>query len=868
VNSCNSVDSTWGVRPWPRPEEHKNWQQMKENRKIPLSTILASLAAGLAAAGLVLCGNRAQAQPSIADVLLPNAPNQQSGFAVGQVQFQGAAPNPNQLTFQVTSATGVTALTVKLTGTTLQGVVSSTFLTLTYGLTVSGPSTNESALVQLANDTLYAAVITATDAGGSVSLPAVTFDTINPDYYTFEAEDFDYQDGQYYDSLPPSFAELDSYYNLVAVSNIDCYHPSNGGNDAYRSNPLETENAGDTPRSQYLSAPATDFDVGFNAGGDWGNYTRHYPAGVYNIYLRGSDGNSSQADACEIGVLTSGLGTKEQAVKYIGEFAVPGLGWQIYSFCPAINFSGHILAWGAAGDQETLRFQVVNGNCNENFYLLVPAAPSVTPNNTNVSQGGTVTLGFYANAMSIPAIQWQTDNGTGGIAWSNVPSTIATYAVPTNLPAGPIEYQVVLTLDSDVNVTSAPVTLNIMTPTRPVVALDTYPSSAAAEVGTATTFYASFTGTVPISYQWLVSSNSGLTFTDIAGKTNTTLTVLNFSVFTNEYELEASNSIGVTYSTPATLTTTPAPPRPALQIAGDLVAELRSADLAVHATTWTNRSTSAASVGNFKSSPVVALAVSNNTINAGAPLWGAYTVNALYVGGSAGRALFSADLTPGEINTNGPVTMEAWVYATTIPGAQVQLSYGIGGGLSAPAEEREFGYGTNPYAGFTADQGGADTAWSTTPTAGWHYLAVTYDGTNLDLYQDGVTNGQTSQVAGGLDTVQTRLDVGQANGTNDTGGGNIFDGYIAAARVMSGVLTPAQVLNNYNAGLLAIVSTIPALAAFFGGDQTITLTWSSGVLVQATSLTGPWTPVPGAMSPAQVTPPPTNVPAMFYAVKN
>jgi hypothetical protein len=842
---------------------------MKRNHKIPSLTFLASLAASLAAASLVVYGNAAQAQPSISDVMLPNAPNQQNGFAVGQVQFQGAAPNPNQLTFQATSATGVTALIVNLTGTTLQGGVSSTFLTLTYGLSVSGPSTNESVLVPLENDTLYTAVITATDAGGSVSLPSVKFDTINPDYYTFEAEDFDYQDGQYYDSMPPSFTALDEFYSLVAVSNIDCYHPSNGGNDAYRPNPLETENAGDTPRSQYLSASATDFDVGFNNGGDWGNYTRHYPAGVYNIYLRGSDGaNSSQANACQIGVLTSGLGTKDQAVKYMGDFSVPGLGWQIYSFCPAINFSGHILAWGAAGDQETLRFSVVNGNCNENFYLLVPAAPSVTPNNTNVTQGGTVTLGFYPSAVNTTTIQWQTDNGTGGITWSNVPSTATTYAVPANLPAGPIEYQAVLTLDSDVSVTSAPVALNIMAPTKPVVELNTYPSSATAEVGTATTFYASFTGTLPISYQWLVSSNSGLTFTNIAGKTNTTLTVLNFSAFTNEYELEASNSIGVTYSTPATLTTTPAPPRPQLQIAGDLVAELRSADLAVRATTWTNRSTSAASVGNFKSSPVIDLAVSNNAINPGAPLWGAYAVNALYVGGDASRALFSADLTPAEINTNGPVTMEAWVYATSIPGAQVQLSYGIGGGVPAPAEEREFGYGTNPYAGFTADEGGADTAWLTTPTVGWHYLAVTYDGTNLDLYQDGVTNGQTAPVNGGLDTFQTYLEVGQANGTNDTGGGNIFDGYIAAVRVMSGVLTPAQVLNNYNAGLLAVVSTTPVLQATFGSGQTVTLTWPSGVLVQATSLGGPWTPVPGAVSPAQVTSPPPNVPTMFYAVKN
>src|SRR5580698_922449 len=84
-------------------------------------------ALALAALWLRQCGSLAQAQPTISGAALPSAPNNQNGFDVGSVQFQGVVPpNSNQLSFQVSSGTGVTALTVKLTATTLSGASSST----------------------------------------------------------------------------------------------------------------------------------------------------------------------------------------------------------------------------------------------------------------------------------------------------------------------------------------------------------------------------------------------------------------------------------------------------------------------------------------------------------------------------------------------------------------------------------------------------------------------------------------------------------------------------------------------------------------------------------------------------------------------
>jgi hypothetical protein len=761
---------------------------MKKNIfSISPATFLASLAAGMTAAGILLFGNMTQAQPAISGIALPYAPNNQSGFGVGSVQFQGAVPpDTNQLSFQVSSTPGVTALTVQLTATTLPGGVTSTLLTPTFGLSISGPNTAETATAPLEMDTLYTAVITATDAGGTVS-STVTFDTINPDYFTFEAEDFDYGGGQYLDSLPAgTFPELDAYYcppltctNFDAIVGIDCNNHSGGG-DAYRSNPLETETLTETPRIQYVSGGYPDYDIGFNNGGDWGNYTRHYPAGVYNIYLRGSGGNGPQANACTIGLVTSGWGTTNQTTNHMGAFSVAGLGWGSYTWCPAFDTNGNLVAWGAGGDQETLRFTVARGNCNENFYLLVPAAPTLTPSATNIYQGNAATLSFFPYAVSAPTMQWQTDNGSGGATWTNIAGATSTsYPVPSgSLSVKPYEYQVVVSILSNsipVSVTSAVVTVNILAPTKPVVVEDTYPASATAAVGLASSFTASFTGSVPITYQWLVSSNLGVTFTPIAGQTNTSLVVLDLSVFTNEYELQASNGVGVTASTPATLTTTPAPPAPPLQLAGDLVAELRSADLALGAATWTNRSGAAASVGNFQEVGKGTLSVSNNTINPGTPLWGAYSVNALYVN-SVNSAVQSALVAPAEISSNGTSSGEAWIYATTISGNNSVIAYGLQGQGAHPEEDREMNWGHGSGC-FSGDFGSLDCGWPTPDpvTGAWEYLAWTWDGTNAIGYLNGVQTVVHTLSASAsfngypLETVDTVIGVGAALG----GGPNI-----------------------------------------------------------------------------------------------
>src|SRR5208283_3931213 len=77
---------------------------------------------------------------------------------------------------------------------------------------------------------------------------------------------------------------------------------------------MNTEPNGDVKRLAYVGTGYTDYDVGFTGGGQWGNYTRHYPAGVYNIYVRAASGGSGATDAGTMSLVTLGYGTTGQTL--------------------------------------------------------------------------------------------------------------------------------------------------------------------------------------------------------------------------------------------------------------------------------------------------------------------------------------------------------------------------------------------------------------------------------------------------------------------------------------------------------------------------------------------------------------------------
>ena len=115
--------------------------------------------------------------------------------------------------------------------------------------------------------------------------------------------------------------------------------------------------------------------------------------------------------------------------------------------------------------------------------------------------------------------------------------------------------------------TSAPVTLTVAAPSAPSVWQQPTPSSASAFVGQSATFVGSFTGSLPITYQWLFSAD-GITYNPVSGGTNITLVLANLQLTNSgSYELTASNYLGGPFSSaPATLSVTvPLPLPPAIR---------------------------------------------------------------------------------------------------------------------------------------------------------------------------------------------------------------------------------------------------------------------------------------------------------------
>lgn len=157
--------------------------------------------------------------------------------------------------------------------------------------------------------------------------------------------------------------------------------------------------------------------------------------------------------------------------------------------------------------------------------------------------GGPNTYGEFVTGTFTPSSSTETFNWAGAGSSYTVLGAIYVCSLPNNLP--------------------------------PTVSVDTSPSSVIAYQYSTTTFNAVFTGTAPLTNQWVISTDGGLTFNPILGATNNALTVTNDQVVTNViYYLTSANAFGTNHSSPASLTVVTLPPQainwgPAIGITGD-----------------------------------------------------------------------------------------------------------------------------------------------------------------------------------------------------------------------------------------------------------------------------------------------------------
>lgn len=380
-----------------------------KNRRIPTRASLACSTGVLAAASILLCGVRAQAQPVITGT-----------YPDGKHLFEPSST----LSFTATSSTGVTSVQVTLAGASLPGQASLNVYTSSSGLTIGGTPNSETVSAPLAVDTVYAATIQATDAGGTTTTK-VNFDTVSP-LYTWEACDWDYTGSDGTTGLFIDNPQTNQYAGLPSTQGTDCYMANLGsGNSNYRPQGLESEDCGDTPRLAYINTTNVDFDNGFTDGGSWANYTRHYPKGLYNVYARLADGNGSQNNCATLAVVASESGNAQLLDPTGGgtpyNFSVKSTGWQTYGYYPLLDAANNLVQFTNDGTQATLQVTVSGGNYNGHFFMLVPA-------DTNVA---TASITAFMNMYPDGATQFQ-------------PSTTLVFTVTNSIGIDPDDITVLL----------------------------------------------------------------------------------------------------------------------------------------------------------------------------------------------------------------------------------------------------------------------------------------------------------------------------------------------------------------------------------------------------------------------------------------
>jgi hypothetical protein len=352
----------------------------------------------------------------------------------GEHQFEASSA----ITFMAYSPNGINSngIILQLTATNLLGQGYVTNLTSANGLAISGSSTTKSVGAPLATNALYTAVIQVTDLNGNRATNTVSFDTINP-AYTFEAEDFDYNGGNYINN-----PQTNAYAGLSGAAGIDYSNGIPGqGSAGYRPQGLETEDASDLPRLAY-SGGLQDYDVGFANVGNWGNYTRAFPAGTYNIYMRAASPNGPTTDSVSLSLVTSGRGTTNQTTNKLGTFSVPNTGaWQTYTWVP-LKTNSSTFATFAGGAVETLRARTDNTGYNVNFYMLVTTniqAPWIVtpapPTAVNAAPGNAqVALSWESSptATSYTVERSTTNGGPYSVIASNVATSAYTDTRLTN----------------------------------------------------------------------------------------------------------------------------------------------------------------------------------------------------------------------------------------------------------------------------------------------------------------------------------------------------------------------------------------------------------------------------------------------------
>jgi hypothetical protein len=248
-------------------------------------------------------------------------------------------------------------------------------LDVTGRLVINGSGSTENVVYTgLLLNAPHLAIITATNSLGHGISVTNQFDTFTQTNYMFEAEDFDYNGGQY---ILAANWYPDAYQGLQATASIDFQHSSIAGEQfPYRPNGIPqspVQNYTVEARQEFINAGAFDYQLDWFGIGDWANYTQVYPTGNFNLYVR-TAGLSGTPFLMNLGQVISGAGTTNQVLEGLGEWGAIGLGQSTYAWVPLTDGGLVAPVIVRLGGLSTLQLSTPTGLCYPNYFMLVPAS--------------------------------------------------------------------------------------------------------------------------------------------------------------------------------------------------------------------------------------------------------------------------------------------------------------------------------------------------------------------------------------------------------------------------------------------------------------------------------------------------------------
>lgn len=366
------------------------------------------------------------------------------------VSFKNFHPAASGITFNATTLTTTNGINPSAVKLYLNGA------DVSAGLVMAGPATNASVSYSgLGSNAVYNARIELSDALGRSTTNEWTFDTFSDPYLAsaavkiIEAEDYDFNDGQFLANPPPSgYAGYDpvndtgtlvnsgvGYVDQVGsnakLGGVDVFDYDNGPNfpnAQYRhSDPVGNQQGNfgafvfgdtatgvgysqsyDTQRNKYSSLALQEHVVNRTEGGEWLNYTLVFDGSkTYNAYLRAAGG---LAQPVRLDHIAAGPATNA-----LGWFNVPSTFYvNNYRYIPLVTATGDLATVNLNGTS-TLRLtmdspqnEATKFGLSMNYVVLVPAAPaapklysSATVNGSYLEETGAV-VNTTSKTITVP----------------------------------------------------------------------------------------------------------------------------------------------------------------------------------------------------------------------------------------------------------------------------------------------------------------------------------------------------------------------------------------------------------------------------------------------------------------------------------